>query len=152
MHHFADQMAKLAAAIRRERRPLPVLEIVGTTYRQGAAAVLWAEIRHATDDFWRSVHAYGAGLLFDHYRRDLEARPFRFDHEVRASEAYAWLSDLNMHQADKEGPWSIWMLYNEAQRLAWRVRWFHLARGFLRRMKAYHAAREALAVPLPKAA
>jgi hypothetical protein len=142
MQDFADQMAALEAAIRRERCPLAVPDF-DRNYRPAAASVLRAEIKHAIDDFWRSVHAQGAGLLFDHYQREREARPFRFDHEVRAREAYAWLSDLNMHEADKDGPWATWMHFSEAQREAWRARWFFLARGFLRRMKAYQAAKAA---------
>src|SRR5438067_2873693 len=114
MHRFADRMAELGDAIRRERRPLPVQTFKGN-HRQAAATVLRAEIKHAIDDFWRAVHAHGAGLLFDHYRRERESRPFRFDHEVRAKEAYAWLSDLNIHEAGKDGPWATWMHFSDAQ-------------------------------------
>ena len=52
----------------------------------------------ATDDFWRCVHAHGADLLFDHYKREQEARPFQFQHEVRAVEAWDWLGALNTHE------------------------------------------------------
>jgi len=106
-----------------------------------------AEIRHATDDFWQCVHAHGAGLLFDHHKRVEEARPFRFQHEVHAIEAWDWLGALNTHEGWKTGPWALWMHWNERQRADWRVRWFSLARGFLRRMRAYEAARAALAEP-----
>jgi hypothetical protein len=140
MRDFADQMAALEAVIRRERRPLAVPDF-DRNYRPAVASVLRAEAKHAIDDFWRLVHVHGAGLLFDHHQREREARPFRFDHEVRAREAYAWLSDLNMHEADKDGPWATWMHFSEAQREAWRVRWLFLARGFLRSMKAYQVAK-----------
>src|SRR5438445_5169466 len=141
MQCFSGPMAELEGAIRRDRRPLPVLEIAGATYRQWAAAVLRAEMKHATDDFWRCVYARRAGLLFDHYQREREAGPFRFDHEVRARAAYAWLSDLNMHEGVKHGAWATWKHLNDAQRLVWRVHWFHLARGFLQRTTAYRAAK-----------
>ena len=47
MQCFSGPMAELEGAIRRDRRPLPVLEIAGATYRQWAAAVLRAEMKQA---------------------------------------------------------------------------------------------------------
>lgn len=141
MHAFADDLATLEALLRQARRALPAPSPPGPDWRQWAADRLIAEVKHATDDFWRSAHAVGAGLLFDSYQRDREARPFRFAHEVRAREAWEWLSALNMHEADKNGPWATWRRFGEAQRAAWRIRWFRLARGFLQRMRAYREAR-----------
>jgi hypothetical protein len=143
MQRFADGMADIESAIRRARRPLPTCPPPGSSRRQWVAALLIAEVRHATEDFWRCVHWQGAGLLFDCFHREREADPFRFPHEVRAREALRWLSDLNMHESDRHGPWSTWVHLNETQRAAWTMKWFQLARGFLRRMQAYQVARKA---------
>ena len=107
MLSFAGQMADLEAAIRRARQPMLPLERQGASYRQWATAVLLAEIRHATDDFWRCAHAHGAALLFDHHKRVEEARPFCFKHEVHAVEAWDWLGALNVHEGRKSGPWAL---------------------------------------------
>jgi len=143
MHSFAGQMADMEAAIRHARQPMLALERQDANYKQWATVVVRAEIKHATDDFWRCMHAHGADLLFDHYKRDQEARPFRFRHEVHAVEAWDWLGALNTHEGWKRAPWALWMHWNERQRADWRVRWFSLARGFVRRMQAYRAARGA---------
>lgn len=97
-------MADLEAAIRLARQPMPALERQDASYRQWATAILLAEITHATDDFWRCAHAHGAGPLFDHHKRVEEARPFRFQHEVRAIEAWDWLGALNIDEGWKSGP------------------------------------------------
>jgi hypothetical protein len=152
MPSFTDGMAEVEDAIRRNRRPLSTLpSCANLGRRRWLAAVLEAEVRHATGDFWRCVHQQGAGLLFDSYHRDREAHPFRFAHEVCAREALAWLSDLNMHEGDKVGPWSRWRHLTEQQQAAWRVHWLFLARGFLRRLGNYRAIRAALR-PARKAA
>jgi hypothetical protein len=130
-------------ALRRARRPLTELPPTDPDWRKGIATLLAAEVRHATEDFWASAHRLGAGLLFDGYHREREADRFRFLHEVRAREAWRWLSDLNMHEGDRNGPWSRWEHFDEAQRALWRQRWFCLARGFLKRLRDYEAARRA---------
>ena len=89
---FADQMADLEDAIRRERRPLEAFPPPAPTRRQVVADIVNAEVKHATEDFWQSAHRLGAGLLFDRYKPYEEARPFRFPHEVRAAEARDALS------------------------------------------------------------
>ena len=94
---FADQMAELENAIRRERRPLRTFPPAAPTWRRWVADILNAEVKHATEDFWHSAHLLRGGLLFDRYKPYEEARPFRFPHEVRAAEARDALSDLNMH-------------------------------------------------------
>jgi hypothetical protein len=144
---FADQMADLEDAVRRERRPLRAFPPPAPTWRQSAADIVNAEIKHATEDFWQSAHRLGAGLLFDRYKPYEEARPFRFPHEVRAAEARDALSDLNLHEGVRHGPWSMWVHLDDRRRVAWRARWFHLARLFLRRMQAYATARTAVSVP-----
>jgi hypothetical protein len=152
MHRFSEQMAALEDSIRRERRPLPARDLAGANCRTWAAAVLQAEIKHATDDFWRCVYAHGAGLLFDHYRRDREAAPFRFEHEVRARIAWAALGELNMHDGDAQGPLSCWDLWDRARKRQWARERFERKRRFWSDLAAYRAARAALAIRLPKAA
>src|SRR5262249_51833115 len=134
---FADQMAQLEDAIRRERRPLPTFPPATAKWRDWLATILNAEVKHANEDFWRSAHLLGAGLLFDSNRRSEEALPFRFPHEVRAAEARDALASLNLHEGIKNGVWSMWVHLDETQRAAWRALWFRLARAFVRRMKAY---------------
>lgn len=136
-------MSRADEAIRRARRPLARLPQSGPERRQWLAALLAAEVRHATDDFWACAHRLGAGLLFDGYHREREADPFRFTHEVRARQAWRWLSDLNMHEGDKHGPWSRWAHFNEERRRLWRRHWICLARGFLKRFRDYEEARGA---------
>jgi hypothetical protein len=148
---FTDRTAEIEDAIRRDRRPLAVPDPVGLR-RHDWVALLAAEVRHATDDFWRTAFLHGASLMFDWYQRDREARPFRFPHEVCAAEAWNWLSDLNMHESDKAGPWSQWQHLSELQRAAWRARWFFLARGFLRHLRNYRSAKVSLNASQRKAA
>ncbi len=152
MQSFADQMAELEAAMRCERRPLPAHDLASADCRKWAAAVLQAEIRHATDDFWRCVYAHGAGLLFDRYQRDREADPFRSEHEVKARIAWAALGDLNMHDGDARGPWACWGLWDRARKRQWARERFERKRRFWSDLAAYRMARAALAVRLPKAA
>ncbi len=152
MHRFAEQIAALEDSIRGRRRPLPTHDLAGTNDRARAAAVLQAEIRHATDDFWRCACAHGAGLLFDRYRRDREADPFRFEHERKARIAWAALGDLNMHDGDARGPWACWDLWDRARKRQWARERFGRKRRYWSDLAAYRAARAALAVVLPKAA
>jgi hypothetical protein len=151
MPRFADQMAALEDSIRARRRPLPTRDLAGN-HRPWAAAVLQAEIAHATDDFWRCVYAEGAGLLFDRYQRDREAGPFRFEHEVKARIAWAALGDLNMHDGDARGPWACWDLWDRARKRQWARERLERKRRFWSDLAAYRAARAALSAVLPKAA
>ncbi len=152
MPRFAEQMAALEDSLRRARRALPAYDPTGTGDRKWAAAVLQAEVKHATDDFWRCVYAHDAGLLFDHRRRDDEARPFRFEHEVRARIAWAALGDLNMHDGDARGPWSCWELWDRGRKRQWARERLERKRRFWSDLAAYRKARAALARSLPKAA
>ena len=106
MRRFGEQLIALEDSLRRARRPRPANDPAGSDDRKWAAVVLQAEIKHATDDFWRCVYVHGAGLLFDHHQRDREAAAFRFEHEARAGLAWAALGDLNIHRRDARGPWS----------------------------------------------
>ncbi len=134
-------MTAMDEAIRRARRPLWRLPQPRPARRESIAALLAAEVRHATEDFWTCAHRLGAGSLYDGHHREREADPFRFGHEARARDAWRWLSDLNMHEGDKVGPWSIWEHLTEQQRMLWRRRWVFLARGFLKRFRTYEEAR-----------
>jgi hypothetical protein len=152
MPHFAEQTAALEAGLRRARRPLAARGLVDPDLRKWATAVLQAEIRHATDDFWGCVYAHGAGLLFDHYQRDREAAPFRFEHEVRARIAWASLGDLNMHDGDARGPWSCWELWDRRRKRQWARERLQRKRQFWSDLAAYRAARAALIHSWPRAA
>lgn len=87
---------RLSARIRNERTPLPShdLDVPADKVRAWAAAVCDAEVKHATANFWRVVYGLNAGAVFDHYKREEEAAPFRFEHEVKAATALNWLSHL----------------------------------------------------------
>jgi hypothetical protein len=137
----AGMMDTADAAIRRERRPLPARDRDRTHYRRWAAAVLQAELKHATDDFWRAAHALGFGLLYDRYQRDGEAAPFRLPHEALAGTAALWLIRLQAHDSDRHGPWARWKIMTGAERIAWVRRRRALLHGFLRATRAYQAAR-----------
>jgi hypothetical protein len=152
MQRFAEQMAALEHTLRRARRPLPAHDSPSVNDRTWAAAVLQAELRHATDDFWRCVYAHSAGLLFDHHRRDDEARPFRFEHEVLARIAWASLGDLNMHDGDARGPWSCWELWDRGRKRQWGRERLARKRRFWSDLAAYRAARAALIHSLLRAA
>jgi hypothetical protein len=87
---FYQASDSVYAAIRRERRPLPVAAPSGTNYRRWAVATCAAEARHAADDFWACVHRLGLAALFD--RDDGfggHEAPFRFAHESHAFAASA---------------------------------------------------------------
>ncbi len=134
-------MTVVDTSIRRARRPLAQLPPPDPDWRKWVSTLLAAEVRHATEDFWDCAHRLGAGLLFDSYHREREADPFRFPHEVQARQAWRWLSDLSMHEGDKQGPWSRWEHFSERQRTLWRQHWILLARGFLKRFRQYEEAR-----------
>jgi len=152
MQSFAEQMAVLEDSLRCARRPRPASRPAATGDRGGAATVLQAEIRHATDDFWRCVYAHGAGLLFDHQQRDREAAPFRFEHEVRARLAWAALGDLNIHDGDARGPWSCSDLWNRGRKRQWARERLELKRRYWSDLAAYWEARMALMQSVRKAA
>lgn len=105
---FADALARVTAAIRRDRRPLPSHELAhqgltGADRRRWARAVLEAEDRHAVADFWRAAHALGAGSMFDHYRPRQEALPYFLRHERLAGVALAWSIHLDLHDGTLRG-------------------------------------------------
>ena len=69
--------------------------------------------------------------------------PYRFAHEVHAGAALAWLSHLQAHEADRNGPWAAvrWKTWDAEQRRAWFARRRHLWSGFVRQVERYRAAR-----------
>lgn len=141
---FAEQMSTADSAIRRDRRPLPSHDLNGANYRKWMAAVLHAELKHATDDFWSCANRLGFGLLFDHYQRDLEASAFRFPHERLAGVAANHLMHLSAHDSDRYGPWAIWQRLSRDSRVAWCRRRRELLHGFLRACHHYQSARQAV--------
>lgn len=149
---FAEQMAAAEAGIRRERRSLPAHDLNGVRRRDWAKAVLGAEIKHAIDDFWRVAFDQRIGLLFDRYRWQSEPLPYRFDHEVRAAEAWAALGELQMHEGDRYGWWQLWTGWNEQQRAQWKAGWWRRARQFVKTMRRYREARAGVDQPVARAA
>ena len=81
-----------AYRIRLERSPLPSHDLKDVPLRQWAAAVCTAEVKHAVEDFWHIVHRHGFSPVFDHYKREEEAAPFRLPHEVKAATVLNFLS------------------------------------------------------------
>jgi hypothetical protein len=166
-----DVPGGVAAAICRERRPLPASALPASAlpasalpgsalpgsvlpapasaprsagWRRWAAAVCAAEVRHATDDFWRCVHRLGLAALFD--RDDAwggHEAPFRLPHEAHAVAALGWLSHLQAHESDRHGPWAAvrWHTWDEPQRRAWLARRRVLWSGFVRQVGRYREAR-----------
>jgi len=148
-HDFADAMAKVTAAIRRDRRPLPSheldsRELTSSDRRRWARAVLEAEDRHAVADFWRSAHAVGAGLMFDHYRPRQEALPYFLRHERLAGVALAWRVHLDLHDGTLRGDARA---RPREQRRAWLRQWarerWTIKQKFAAAMAAYRDARAA---------
>lgn len=148
-HHasqgFAEQMATADAAIHRDRRPLPSHCLDGVSYRKWMAAVLHAELKHATDDAWRCIHALGLGLLFNgQFDRDGEVAQFRFPHEREAGVAAVWLLHLQTHDSDRYGVWERWTTWTYDERVAWCRRRRELLHGWLRACRHYQSARQAV--------
>lgn len=148
---FADAMAKVMAAIRRDRRPLPSheldsRELTSGDCRRRARAVLEAEDRHAIADFWRCAHAVGAGLMFDHYRPRQEALPYFLRHERLAGVALAWRVHLDLHDGSLRGST---LARPREQRRAWLRQWAcersTIKQRFAVAMAAYRDARAAYA-------
>jgi hypothetical protein len=141
---FNQATDSVHAAIRRERRPLPVATPSGTNYRRWAAATCAAEARHAADDFWACVHRLGLAALFD--RDDGfggDEAPFRFAHETHAFAALGWLCHLQAHESDRHGPWAAvrWHTWDAEQRREWFSWRRYLWSGFVRQVERYRAAR-----------
>jgi len=141
---FDQATQSVHAAIRRERRPLPLAAPSGTNYRRWAAATCAAEARHAANDFWACVHRLGLAALFD--RDDGfggHEAPFRLPHETHAVAALSWLGHLQAHESDRRGPWAAvrWQTWDAAQRRDWFSRRRYLWSGFVRQVERYRAAR-----------
>src|SRR5262245_10169503 len=151
---LGDPPDGVAAAIRRERRPMPAPAVsapVGSDirvgYRRWAAAVCSAEVRHATGDFWRCAHRLGVAALFD--RDDGfggHEAPYRLPHEACAFAALGWLSHLQAHESDRRGPWAAvrWNTWDGQQRREWFERRRALWSGFVRQVERYREARRRL--------
>lgn len=155
-HDFADAMTRVTAAIHCDRRPLPSHELecrnlTSGDRRRWARAVLEAEDRHAVADFWRSAHAVGAGLMFDHYRPRQEALPYFLRHERLAGVALAWRVHLDLHDGTLRGNTPArsreqrrTQLHRQWLRQWARERWT-IKQKFAAAMAAYRNARAAYA-------
>jgi hypothetical protein len=114
------------------------------SFRSWATTVCAEEARHATDDFWSSVYRLEFAGLFD--RDDGfggHEVPFRFPHEAHACAALSWLGHLQVHEADRCGPWcgGRWEKWRPTRRLEWLRRRRYLWSGFLREVERYRQAR-----------
>jgi hypothetical protein len=112
--------------------------------RQWAITVCDAEIRWAARDFHKVSHDMGVNLAFDRNVDQAAAQPVRLPHEQAAGRVLNWASHLQAHEKEARGPWGRWAVMNEKERLAWRIRWVMLARGFVAAVKVYKAERGAL--------
>ena len=146
-HDFADAMTKVTAAIRQDRRPLPShdlnsRDLTSADRQRWARAVLEAEDRHAVADFWRSAHAVGAGLMFDHYRPRQEALPYFLRHERLAGVALAWRVHLDLHDGTLRGNT---LARPREQRRSWLRQWtrerWTIKQKFAAAMAGYRDAR-----------
>ena len=140
---FRASLGTAHVLIRRERRPLPFCDVDGIHYRRWAADSCAAEVRHAADDFWACVHRLGLANLFD--RDDGfggHEAPFRLPHEIHAFAALGWLSHLQAHESDRNGPWASarWRTWDTGRRRDWFARRRYLWSGFVRQVERYRAA------------
>ena len=136
---FCTSLETIHALIRRERRPLPFCDVNGAHYRRWATDTCMAEVRHAADDFWTCVHHLGVAGLFD--RDDGvggHEAPFRLPREIHAFAALGWLSHLQAHESDRNGPWACvrWRTWDVGRRRDWFARRRYLWSGFVRQVRA----------------
>jgi hypothetical protein len=152
---LADAVAALHDGIRRQRRPLlvPPGLLSRDHKRRWAAEVLTAEVEHAEDDFWHAVHRLHGGAVFDHYKRQEEAAPFRLPHEVVAATALNYLGHLHSRERSiRQAMRETRPPADPAYLRGLRGRWIDVARPLVEALRAYRALRLALETPLEKAA
>lgn len=111
----------------------------GKVLRRWAESVCKAECNYARDRFARR------NPMWDRYADPDLSVLYRLNHEVAAGTVLRWLAELDSHEyemrktaAQTRQPPSAEYLRRK------RVRWVYLARGFLRAVSAYRAARAAV--------
>ena len=125
------------------RRPLPSHQIEGGNFRQWAAAVCTAEVRHRERDYLR-VEAE-LGVTVDRWDFPSNDEVGQFPHEAHAGDALLWLSHLQAHESEKRTPWSFvpFCDWRRETRAAWMQKRRDLWAGFLRAVRKYQEARAA---------
>lgn len=123
--------------IARERMPLPSHHVEGGNFRQWAAAVCDAEVKHRDADFARCERLLG--LSFDRYAEPRCVLMGEFLHEAHAAAALHWLSHLQTHESLRRKPMDFrpWRTWNAERRAKWLARRRYLWRGFLAEVRAY---------------
>jgi hypothetical protein len=126
------------------RRPLPSHAIEGGNFRQWAAAVCSAEVRHRERDYLRVERELGVDVPRWDFPNNDEVG--QFDHERHAGIALLWLSTLQTHESEKRTPWNFlpWTDWKRETRAAWIAKRRKLWAGFIKEVRAYeHARKEA---------
>jgi hypothetical protein len=132
---FAQRVAQL-------RRPLPSHQIKGGNFRQWAAAVCSAEVRHRERDYLRCEAELGVSVPRWDFPNNDEVG--QFNHERHAGIALLWLSHLQAHESEKRTPISFvpfcdWRANNRA---LWFAKRRKLWAGFIKEVRAYQSARK----------
>ena len=124
------------------RRPLPSHQIEGGNFRQWAAAVCTAEVRHRERDYLR-VEAE-LGVTVDRWDFPANDEVGQFPHEAHAGAALLWLSHLQAHESNRRAAWDClpWFVWPDARRAVWLSKRRKLWAGFINAMRAYQAARK----------
>ncbi len=132
---FAQKVALL-------RRPLPSHAIEGGNFRQWAAAVCSAEVRHRERDYLRVERELG--VTVDRWSFPSNDEVGQFPHEAHAGAALLWLSHLQAHESEKRTPWNFlpWTDWRAKDRAAWIAKRRKLWGGFIKEVRAYQDARK----------
>ena len=132
---FAQKVALL-------RRPLPSHAIAGGNFRQWAAAVCSAEVRHRERDYLRVEAELGVNVSRWDFPNNDEVG--QFPHEAHAGAALLWLSHLQTHESEKRTPWNFLPFcdWKRETRAAWIKRRRFLWDHFLKAVRNYQNARK----------
>jgi hypothetical protein len=124
------------------RRPLPSHAIEGGNFRQWAAAVCSAEVRHRERDYLRVERELG--VTVDRWDFPNNDEVGQYPHEAHAGAALLLLSHLQAHESEKRTPWNFlpWTDWKRETRAAWVAKRRKLWGGFLNAVRAYQDARK----------
>lgn len=133
----------LAQRVALLRKPLPSHQIKGGNFRQWAAAVCTAEVKHRERDYLR-VEAE-LGIHVDRWDFPNNDEVGQYPHEAHAGAALLWLSHLQAHEDEKRAPWFTWKKWpdwSRHERGVWLSKRRKLWAGFLKEVSAYQNARK----------
>ena len=138
---FAQKVARL-------RRPLPSHTLEGGNFRQWAAAVCTAEVRHRERDYLRVERELG--VTVDRWDSPSNDEVGQFPHEAHAADALNWLSHLLTHESERRAAWDClpFDLWTKKRRADWLTKRRVLWAGFVRQVERYRAARVAIDAPV----